>query len=60
MKDDPNNSRNRRLSIILLRGTGEQKLAKEKLPGLRAIRKKQLEKQRAKPKLELSAPKSSK
>ena len=60
LKDDPGNSRNRRLSIILLRGTGDQKLAPEKLPGLRAIQKKQLETQQAKPKLGISAPKPAK
>ena len=60
LKDDPRNSRNRRLSIILLRGTGDQKLAPEKLPGLRAIQKKQLETQQAKPKLGISAPKPAK
>ncbi|MEQ8194354.1 MAG: flagellar motor protein MotB [Rhodospirillales bacterium] len=47
MKDDPENARNRRLSIILLRGTGEQKLPEEKLPGLRAIQQKQLESQKS-------------
>jgi chemotaxis protein MotB len=46
MQDDPENSRNRRLSIILLRGTGEQKLPEEKLPGLRDIQQKQLELQK--------------
>ena len=49
LRDDPNNAKNRRLSIILLRGTGEQKLEPEKLPGLRAIQKKQLEIQQSKP-----------
>ncbi len=60
MKDDPDNARNRRLSIILLRGTGKQKLIKEKLPGLRAIQQKQLKTQITKPKLQITVPKSSK
>ncbi len=50
MKDDPENARNRRLSIILLRGTGKQKLPKEALPGLRDIQKKQLQTQKKPPK----------
>lgn len=49
--DDPKNSRNRRLSIVLLRGTGEgagatvqkSKPVPEVLPGLNNIRKLQLE-----------------
>ncbi|MEL0105824.1 MAG: flagellar motor protein MotB [Rhodospirillaceae bacterium] len=64
MKDDPENARNRRLSIILLRGTGDQKLPEEKLPGLRAIQKNQLETQSAKPQarpqLQIGGPKPSK
>jgi len=60
MKDDPGNARNRRLSIILLRGTGDQKLPPEKLPGLRAIQQKQLETQKAKPQLQIGGPKTSK
>ncbi|NQW02331.1 MAG: flagellar motor protein MotB [Rhodospirillales bacterium] len=54
LPDDPNNSRNRRLSIILLRGTGEQlasaaqppaqpKPANEALPGLNEIKRQQLQ-----------------
>ena len=47
LPEDPKNARNRRLSIIMLRGTGRDKpspSAKEELlPGLGAIRRKQLE-----------------
>lgn len=54
LPDDPNNSRNRRLSIILLRGTGENTAAlaqppsqsapaEELLPGLNEIKRQQLE-----------------
>jgi len=51
LPDDPTNPRNRRLSIILLRGTGEggdgggtASQEKEALPGLNAIKQKQQEK----------------
>lgn len=41
LRDDPNNARNRRLEIILLRGTGREKTqpkpTPEALPGLRQI-----------------------
>ena len=48
LPDDPKNSRNRRLSIILLRGTDANITAnirkkEEVLPGLNAIKKRQLE-----------------
>ena len=48
LPDDPKNSRNRRLSIILLRGTDANITAnirkkEELLPGLNAIKKRQLE-----------------
>lgn len=51
LPDDPNNSRNRRLSIILLRGTGDNSAAlaqppsqaEELLPGLNEINRQQLE-----------------
>ena len=54
LPDDPNNARNRRLSIILLRGTGENTAANaqppsqpapvdELLPGLNEIKRQQLE-----------------
>ena len=48
LPDDPRNSRNRRLSIILLRGTDANITAniqkkEELLPGLNAIKKRQLE-----------------
>ena len=48
LPDDPRNSRNRRLSIILLRGTDANITAnirkkEEVLPGLNAIKKRQLE-----------------
>lgn len=55
LPDDPKNSRNRRLSIILLRGTGEGNPAaeggrqidqgEEVLPGLRDIKRRQLDEQ---------------
>ena len=48
LPDDPRNSRNRRLSIILLRGTDANipaniRKKEEVLPGLDAIKKRQLE-----------------
>ena len=47
LPEDPKNARNRRLSIIMLRGTGRDKPSpsakEESLPGLGAIRRKQLE-----------------
>ncbi|MFQ5765297.1 MAG: flagellar motor protein MotB [Rhodospirillales bacterium] len=54
LSDDPDNARNRRLSIVMLRGTGKDNPAKiekkqkpkkteEVLPGLEAIKKRQLE-----------------
>ena len=47
LPEDPKNARNRRLSIIMLRGTGRDKpspsVKEELLPGLGAIRRKQLE-----------------
>jgi chemotaxis protein MotB len=50
MPDDPKNARNRRLSIILLRGTGDANPAKKKpkeeedvLPGLGDIKRQQLQ-----------------
>ncbi len=54
LPDDPKNSRNRRLSIILLRGTGEDNPvnkaqanpdANEVLPGLNQIKRRQLDEQ---------------
>jgi len=55
LPDDPKNSRNRRLSIILLRGTGEKNPANaskavnpdanEVLPGLNQIKRRQLDQQ---------------
>ncbi len=61
--DDPTNPRNRRLSIVMLRGTGEgnpaanpgagdgrrKKNQPESLPGLDAIKRKQLQDQRGAP-----------
>ena len=58
LPDDPNHARNRRLSIILLRGTGEGNPAanggkaqqkEDVLPGLGDIKKRQLEEQNAAP-----------
>ncbi len=45
LPDDPTNARNRRLSIILLRGTGDGKVKEEEesLPGLNLIKQKQQE-----------------
>ena len=47
LPDDPTHATNRRLSIVLLRGTGEAKPEEpeepESLPGLKAIKKKQLD-----------------
>lgn len=45
--DDPNDAANRRLSITLLRGTGETpyKEQEEVLPGLRAVKERQLQQQ---------------
>jgi len=48
LPDDPKHARNRRLSIVMLRGTGEGNVAKPKkeedvLPGLGDIKRKQLE-----------------
>ena len=52
LPDDPKHARNRRLSIILLRGTGEDNPAAQKkedvdeaLPGLRHIKRRQLDEQ---------------
>lgn len=48
--DDPTHPSNRRLSIILLRGTGEQAITdemEEKLPGLRKLRERQLQEDRS-------------
>ena len=45
LPEDPTHASNRRLSIVLLRGTGEPIAEKEEsLPGLNAIKQKQLEK----------------
>jgi hypothetical protein len=58
LPDDPNYARNRRLSIILLRGTGEGNPAanggkaqqkEDVLPGLGDIKKRQLEEQNTAP-----------
>jgi len=68
LPDDPQSARNRRLSIVLLRGTGddnpanvknlEKKKAKEKeaLPGLEQIRQRQLGKGQAPPAPVTTAP----